>query len=845
MTQRIKLPIDPHLKPLAERLKSAGSSLILRASPGCGKTTRVPPALLEVLSGEVWVLEPRRLAAKHSAMRVADEMHEKLGGVVGYQFRLENMCSRETRLRFVTEGILLRRLMSDPTLRGVDCVILDEFHERHLQSDLALASLRHLRETTRPDLRIVVMSATLDTDSLAAYLPSPEVLTVDAPVYPVEITHLPSPPDRGLEPGVAEAVSTILSNEQTGNILVFLPGMGEILRCEQAIRRIRQISQQEIDVILLHGSLSKEEQARAFEPGGRRRIVLSTNIAETSLTLPDITAVIDSGLHRQASHSWWSGVPALKTRPISRASAIQRAGRAGRTAPGRCLRLYTQGDFQSRAAFETPEIRRADLTQSVLELKALGVGDLGAFPWFERPEASALVACERLLYLLGGLSSSGELTAMGQRMAEIPAHPRVSRLLIEAEKQGHLDSAASLSALLQEGGLDSSNSLDALANLRGPLGGTLKRSKDLLLSQFSRSAQKPVPKPRPLEFCVLTGFPDRVGMKRGLSKTSQRGRDHETEILLSSGGSALVSESGIIAEQDFFVALEIQEMKHANQTRSQLKVRSVVGIERDWLLDLEPSEVREQSSAQWDAERGRVRLSEQLLYGDLVLDESQGQWTEASQKQAAALLLKHGLGLSTEAQALPLTPHSCAEALGRVVEGGKESAELLIARALFVAEHLKLPTQESLLGPLLAALEGKTSLKELQEVNWGEALLTSVLGDQAHRAQTLAPESVALPSGRKVRVHYKLGQAPWVESRMQDFFGLKRGPTALDGKLPIVLHLLAPNHRPVQVTTDLEGFWKRGYAELKGQLSRRYPRHYWPDDPLVAEPPPARNPHRR
>lgn len=828
---RLALPIDPLLPQIAAALRAPGTNLILRASPGCGKTTRVPPAILASVTGdeEVLVLEPRRLAAKYSATRVAEEMGIRLGALVGYQFRLENVSSRETRLRFLTEGMLLRRLMGDPRLEKVACVILDEFHERHLHSDLALAYLRRLQTTERPDLRIVVMSATLDTDALAAFLPGAQVITSEAPVFPVNISHLPEPMSRQLDVEVAQAVRSVLREEIAGNVLVFLPGMAEIRRAQTAIG-----THVGVEILALHGELPKEEQARAFAPGGPRRVILSTNIAETSLTLPGITAVIDSGLHRQASHSWWSGVPALRTRPISKASAIQRAGRAGRTAPGRCLRLYTLGDFQGRAAFDTPEIRRADLAQSALELKALGVRELGAFSWFERPEESALAACEKLLYRLGAVQGDGTLVDFGRRIARIPAHPRIARLLLEAEKQGCLDDAATLAALLQEGAIET---LDATASLQGSDAGGwgVRRTRELLLSAL-REAPSPRPaKPRPLEYAVLTGYPDRVALKRAIPSSSRRGKEHEVDLVFSAGGSAQVAETGVIHEGDCFVTLEIQELKHAGQTRSQLKVRSVVKIERDWLLDLEPSGVREEVAVTWDSARGRVIASERLLYDELVLDESPASAAGAA-AETSRLLLKHGLGLDL-AGAGPLTPHDCVAALGKTLT--PEVAEKILARALFVAKHLgtNAPSTASLKETLVSTVAGKTSLQELKELDWAGALLQAVLGEQSYRANALAPDSVTLPSGRKVEVHYKLDQTPWIESRMQDFFGLKAGPAAAEGRIPIVLHLLAPNYRPVQVTTDLKGFWERGYQEVKNALSRRYPRHYWPDDPLVAEPP--------
>ncbi|MCM2324143.1 MAG: ATP-dependent helicase HrpB [Oligoflexia bacterium] len=843
MIQKPLLPIDALLPQALESLEST-PCLVLQASPGTGKTTRLPPALLGARfrrpEQEILVLEPRRLAAKYAASRVAEEMGETPGRTVGYQFRFESVGSPATRLRFLTEGMLMRKLLGDPELRNTAAVVLDEFHERHLQGDLALGYLRELQRTKRPDLRLVVMSATLDTEAVSTYLGNCPVLRVESRLHPVEIEHLPSPPARHLELTVREAVEKAFG--KGGDLLVFLPGMADIRRAADALSAL---AARGALVLPLHGELTREEQDRAIRPiTGKQKIILSTNVAETSLTIEGITTVIDSGLHRQASYSWWSGVPALRTRPISRASAIQRAGRAGRTGPGRCLRLYTQGDFASRAPFETPEIRRADLAQSVLELKALGVADLSRFPWFEAPAAASLEAAQTLLYRLGALSDAGPastLTALGRRLARIPAHPRLGRLLIEAERQGVLEDAATLAALIGEGALDR---LDALECLRGAGADPMtRRARTQLLSAFERGGGAPnggcatnvsggrKSAQERLRFAVLTGFPDRVARKR-----KKAGISAESDLLFSSGGSGRVEEGPSVAGSEFFVTLDIQEQQGLGQARSQVKVRSLCAIEPEWLFDVEPSPLRETEELGWDAERKRVVSVSGLRYDELMLDEKQS----APQDTAAAsrVLLKHGLGVDPEAFARGSVTDGIA-ALGKATEA--EALEAAVARLELLRAHFP-DFGVTAVSPelLLAPLQGKFALSELAAINWPNELLQQVLASAAPQAlgrlEELVPSSIALPSGRRARVQYKLGQPPWVESRMQDFFGMARGPSILAGRLSITLHLLAPNHRAVQVTTDLAGFWERGYQELRTMLSRRYPRHFWPENPLTAEP---------
>jgi ATP-dependent helicase HrpB len=858
----MRLPIDELLPQVVASLADR-PSLVLQAAPGTGKTTRVPPALLKAPyldpRKEILVLEPRRLAAKMSARRVAQEMNEGVGQTVGYQFRFENMTSPRTRIRFLTEGMLMRKLIGDPDLKGVSAVILDEFHERHMHSDVSLSFLKRLQRDRRPDLRLVVMSATLDAESLSQFLgeegsPAP-VIRADAKQFEVKVEYLPGAPAKHLDQTVKDGVLSMLP-KTPGDVLVFLPGMGEIRRAAQALEAAA--AQHRLVIAPLHGELSREEQDAAVQPlapaapgapRAPRKVILATNVAETSLTIPGVTIVIDSGLHRQASHSHWSGVPALRTRPISRASAIQRTGRAGRVAPGWCLRLYTRGDFEGRPMFEAPELHRADLAQTVLELRALGVPDPSAFAWFERPPSQSLDAAQQLLARLGAFDAEG-LSALGRRMAHLPAHPRLGRMLLEAERLGVLEDAATLAACIMEGRLGDYGGLDALQSLgQVRMEESVWRVRSHLMSAFAAKAAAPspmagaapgamaaLPKEARLRFSILHGFPDRVARKRpGQDPAAAR-----LELLFSAGGSASIENSAAVHGSDTFVVLEVQEKQHAGQIRAQTQIQALCAIREEWLFDLEAPEglgLLERDEPVWDEARKRVLVASRLAYDQLTLSESRSDLTPGSPAEAAAasLMLKQAFGVDA-AKAATLTAHEIALALAPAVE--PERLESLLARISVAAKHVPehgLPDFIAApydFGPrLLKLLAGKSSLNELKELDWETEVLAACGDLLPHQLDELAPTSIALPSGRKARVQYSFSQAPWVESRLQDFFGMKKGPAILRGRLPLTLHLLAPNGRAVQVTTDLEGFWQRAYPELRGQLSRRYPRHPWPEKP--------------
>jgi ATP-dependent helicase HrpB len=864
MVTNVALPIDPRLPEIVAAVRDRGA-LVLVAEPGAGKTTRAPRALLESeLSsrGEILVLEPRRLATRLSAARVAEELGEPLGKRVGYTIRFDDVGGKDTRLRFVTEAVLTRRLVRDPELRGVSCVVLDELHERSLHADLALAFVKRLRETTRPDLRVLAMSATIDAERFARFLGC-EVLSVSGRPFDVAIEHLEQKDDRPIEDQVRAAVRRVVLASSTGSaqasgapaeghVLVFLPGAAEIRRCASALEETAR--SQGLEVLPLHGDLPPEEQDRAVKRGGARKVILATNVAETSITIDGVVAVVDSGLERAASFSPWSGVGELVTAPICQASATQRAGRAGRTRAGRALRLYTKHDFDGRPAFLKPEIQRVDFCETRLFLARMGVNDAATFPFFEAPSPAAIERAERTLLLLGAIDARGAITPMGRDLAELPVHPRLGRVAIEAARSGHRDRGAAMAALLGEKEIRlalrtrfgdrggdrhaASGSSDALARLEafeavhrtGGLSAGRVRSHDLdvgatlaagrTAEQLARTlarlrveteeARAIFDEDEAMLRALLAGYPDRVGKRR---------RAGGPEVVLSGGGSARLVETSVVREPGWLVVVEAEERRGA------VECRVASQIEPEWLLELFPDRVRDVSEIRYDREKERIEKLTALEYEGLTLDESRRD--AAGQPGAAEVLAKAAL----------------AAGLGRFVDVHElDQWKLRVALARKVDATIPALDDARVLAVLAEAAEGRRSLKELEGADV-LVLLTSGLGhDVLAKLDRLVPTHVKLPGRAKVPVTYEHDRPPWIESRMQDFFGLADGPSA--GGAPIVLHLLAPNKRAVQVTTDLAGFWQRHYPGLKKQLSREYPKHFWPDDPLHAEPPPPRGPRR-
>lgn len=832
------LPITSVLPEIVTALDDA-KSLVLEAPPGAGKTTRVPRALLDAgtYDGELLVLEPRRLAARLAARRVADELGQNVGRSVGYTVRFEDVSSKETRIRFVTEGVLTRRLLADPELSGVSIVMLDEFHERHLHGDVALALLRRLQRTKRHDLRLLAMSATLDAAPVAAFLGC-NVIRSEGKRFDVAIEHLNAPDDRKLELLVASALRSLVTQGLEGHVLVFLPGAAEIRRTTEACEKIAV--ENDLMMVALHGDLSPADQDRAVGPSPKRKVILSTNVAESSVTIDGVVAVIDSGLVRVARHASWSGLPTLAVEKTSRASATQRAGRAGRTAPGRCIRLYTKGDFDMRPAHDTPEIARVDLSQTLLELYAAGAHDL---EWLDPPKPESVSAANELLQRLQAVDANNAPTEAGKRMLAFPVHPRQARVLVEAERRGVADDACVLAALVGERDLRTSQRAHFgdrgsrgtdIATERSDLLALLDLYREAEASGFSAHALRAIGLERgavqavsraakqlervtkrgvagpdtadardnALLMSVLSGFPDRV---------AKRKKHGSRDLALAQGGSAELAESSAVRDAPWMVAVD------AELARGKTIVRMASGIEPEWLIDLYESRIREVADVSFDDAKGVVTGGSKMLYDALAIAESKG--FDANDSRVTDLLFE-----KTRARGI----HKLAPDLDR-----------WLARVRFAASHdksLVAPTNETVLATIREMCAGKTSLRELEDADL-LSTLRATTGSWA-RIDDLAPERVTLASGRSTRIEYEEGKPPWLESYLQDFFGTKQTPHA--GPVPVVLHLLAPNRRAVQVTTDLPGFWSRHYPQIRKELMRKYPRHAWPEDTTVPVPPKPR-----
>jgi ATP-dependent helicase HrpB len=799
----LHLPIDSLIPEILRQLRAA-PQLVLEAPPGGGKTTRVPPALLELSGGDVLVLEPRRLAARLAARFVAAQLGEPVGATVGYQVRFEEVAGPTTRLRFLTEGVLTRRLLSDPLLKGVDTVVLDEFHERHLEGDLALALLRRLQRTRRPGLRLVVMSATLDTAPIAEYLGGAPVLRSEGRQHPLEIEYTPHSA-APLELQVAAALERLAARGLPGHALVFLPGAAEIRRAQTASAALAQ--RQGWLALALHGDQSPEEQDQAVGPSQRTKIVFSTNVAESSITIEGVAAVVDSGLARVAGHSPWSGLPTLDVARISQASANQRAGRAGRTGPGRAIRLYPREDFVRRPAQDTPEIARADLAPVALLLDAMGVGGIAGLDWLDAPPATHIARAEALLRDLGATG------ATAREMARYPLHPRLARLIVEARRRGVAEDGCTVAALLSAGERGALRSPERHSHAtRSDLLVLLESQWDGRTAQTVRQIRRMVnptgPKGTPsshdedaLLASVLAAFPDRVARRR-----------QGAEVQFAAGGSAQLAPSSTVTEAPFLVAVEAEDRR--DQKMPLIRIASA--IEPDWLLDLFPERVRETSEVAWNRAAGRAESVSALMFGQIAIQESRGA---ASGEEAAALLA---------AKAVEAGIERFADA---------EELEAFLARVAFAARHSAVPEMgsEAVEAALRSLATGLKSFHELEAAARDGGLLRALERQIPPAArqelEAVAPERIRLPGGRQVRVHYERSKPPWIASRLQDFFGMRQSPAVARGKEPLVVHLLAPNQRPVQTTTDLAGFWERLYPQVRRELSRRYPKHPWPADP--------------
>ncbi len=872
------LPIDPHLPDIARRLRERGV-LVLVAPPGSGKTTRVPPALLETLpgssaarGGRVIVLQPRRIAARASAARIASERGWTVGREVGYQVRLESRKSQGTRLLVVTEGILTRMLQGDPLLDGVAAVVLDEFHERSIHADFALAALREVRAAVRPDLAVLVMSATMDPGPVAKFLGGAPVVEIAGRPFPVEIRYRAAAPTAGGREGVAEqrvaeqAARALREawHERSCHALVFLSGMAEIRRAARELESFA--AERDAFVLPLHGSLSFEEQELALRPSERRKIVLSTNVAETSLTIDGVDLVIDGGQARVLRHDPRFGTDRLETTRISKHSADQRAGRAGRVRPGLVVRLWSQAEQNALREAEEPEIRRIDLASVVLELRAWGNNDPASFGWLEPPDPKALDRAEELLVLLGAVekgdaSRRGPLTAAGKAMLGIPSHPRIARILVAAHEAGVLEEGAALGALIEEREIlpvAFSRSADRPARAqKGPSGPSdlllrldvleeaerrgLRRdrladlgvdaaaaravvqSRDALLGQ-ARETLGPEPRGRSLLRntqrgggadaallrALLAGYPDRVARCRAPGSP---------RALLVGGRGAVLAAESVVRDEEFFLAIELEDS--AGGAKPDGLVRIASAVRRSWLEEDFPQAIAESRQVFFDPEAEKVRATVAVTFLGLPLEEPRE--VRPAPEEAGPLLLE---AARERAEEIFLSSEAARSWLLRV-------------RSLrHWMPELNLPAFEAAeLGEAIAgAHRGATSLADVRSGDLAGLLRARLEHKALAAVEKHAPSALRVPSGKVHPLVYEPGKPPVLAVRLQELFGLGETPRVAAGRVPVLLHLLGPNLRPVQITQDLRSFWDNTYEQVRKDLRARHPKHSWPENPWEAQP---------
>lgn len=827
------LPIDEVLPALREAL-AARHEAVLEAPPGAGKTTRVPLALLDQdwLAGQtILMLEPRRLAARAAAERLASELGEKVGETVGYRIRLDSKVGPRTRIEVVTEGILTRRLQDDPALEGVGLLIFDEFHERSLDADLALALSLNGRELFRDQqpLKILLMSATLEGERLSALLGDAPILRSEGRMFPVtQRWGRPFQPGEFIEPRVVQTILEAL-NDESGSLLVFLPGQAEIRRVHQ---QLAEALGPRADILLcpLHGELDLAAQRAAIDPApaGQRKVVLATNIAETSLTINGVRVVVDAGLARVPRFDPGSGMTRLDTQRISRASATQRAGRAGRLEPGVCYRLWSADQQEQLAAYASAEILQADLAGLALQLARWGVAP-NQLAWLDAPPSAAYAQAQDLLLRLGALNDDGTLTRHGQAMAELPAHPRIAHLLLRGQSLGLAQMACDVAALLGErdilrgGGADLHSRLVLLSGeeraARGAQGG-VQRARQLsrqyrgYLRGQAESAVSDPEHPRWLGALLALAYPDRVAQQR---------RPGGAEYRLANGRAALFSETDNLMKQPWLVIADLGSRQGQREERIYLAADFDPALFDSVLAE----QVRTVDQLDWDEREGVLRAERQRKVGELVLSREPLTGLDESARSQALVNLVRRKGL----ELLPWTP-----------ELRQWQARVSLLRQLDLADKGESQWPDVSDGALLEGLEqwlqpylGKVSrLSHFANLELASIVHNLLPWPLPQRLDELAPHHLTVPSGSSIRLDYS-EQPPILAVRLQELFGLSDTPRIAGGRQVVKLHLLSPARRPVQVTQDLANFWRSTYAEVKKDLKGRYPKHYWPDDPLIAE----------
>lgn len=819
------LPIDAVLPDLCTVLET-GINAVLQAPPGAGKTTKLPLALLDRAwrnDQKIVMLEPRRLAARAAARRMAQLLGESVGETVGYRVRFDSKVSTRTRIEVVTEGILVRMIQDDPELSGIGCVIFDEFHERSLDADLGLALALETQAALRDDLRIVVMSATLDGDPIAALMGGCPVITSEGRAFPVETKYIPIRPDAWIDREMKAAIRLAL-REESGSILAFLPGQSEITRVEAALK---DGLDQSVIIAPLYGAMETRAQDIAIEPApdGMRKVVLATAIAETSLTIDGIRVVVDCGLQRLPRFDPASGMTRLVTVKSSQASAEQRRGRAGRLEPGVCYRLWAEAEHRARPPFTTPEIADADLAPLTLELARWGVSDPASLSWLDQPDGAKIDQARDVLRRLEAIDDANRITPMGTAMAGLPVHPRLAHMMLRGARLGLGEVACALAALLS----DSDFMRGRGADLRLRVEAILARKAPKMITEAARQLSRrlgdaakkeasktgshnpadPVDHADQVGLLLAFAYPDRIGERR-------KGTD--ARYRLSGGRGGILANDDGLASEPYIAVAELD-----GQAR-EARIYLAAPLSRASLETHFADQISEGTEVFWDAQSDAVQARRQRRIGALVLDEKTTR-DEAGPDAIAAAMIEgiRRLGL----HCLPWD---------KAAEGLRERIAFLHRvdpeNWPDMSDDALLASLEDWLMPYLGGINKRS---QLRQINLAEVLISGIDWNRRQELDRQAPTHWTVPTGSHIRIDYSV-ETPALPVRLQEMFGATETPKIAGGKVAVTLHLLSPAQRPLQVTSDLVGFWNGSYAQVKAEMKGRYPKHYWPDDPLQAEP---------
>jgi ATP-dependent helicase HrpB len=849
-SSRPPTPEELPIQRVRERVRDAmhaSNRLVVVAATGSGKSTQLPKFLLDhdAVRGDIVVLEPRRLAARTLAARVAAELNSELGDIVGYETRHDRRVGSSTRIRFVTDGLFVRQMQRDPALSKVGAVILDEFHERSVAVDVALGLVKLAQESRRADLRMIVTSATLEAQRLEGFLGC-ETVVAEGRSFPVEIEYLAKPSREAAWDLAANALGAILDayargqSDDPGHILIFMPGAYEIMKtCERA-RTAASRAGVDVEVLPLHGSLTPDEQDRAVsavDPLRRRRVIVATNVAETSLTIPGVRTVIDAGLARIHRYDPLRGMDTLRVEPVSKASAEQRAGRAGRTAPGRAKRLWSLAEHERREAHTVAEVARIDLASAMLETLSLGVRDFARFPWLDAPDATRIDEARRTLVALGAIRADApihdtRLTDEGAAMARVPTHPRLARALVEAARLGCAERVARIVAALSDRDPAESVPANALLDLLDegdPRSDALAREKllaraqrrefhtaadrmacreaVLVVEQLTRSLERVSSRTaqnttnEALDRALIAGFPDRIAFKLETS------RPH---CALAGRRRVELAKESLVHDAGFLIALEVRESGPDHDRLVSIPIAHPVP--RKLVEDALPDAFATRTVAGWNAESRAVETAEETLF--------------------------HGAIVERRARPAKSSPQVDAELVARIKSGEikptgwEEYCEPWIARVRCVAEWFPerglITYADDELDVVRAELcSGCVRAREVEAKPAIDAVRGVLSWDDIQFVEKMAPAAIRMPRGFNMKVEYELGKPPRGRAKIQDFYGLEETPKVANGRVSLVVEILGPNYRPLQVTQDLANFWRVLYPEMRNELRRRYPRHEW------------------